>query len=90
MVKNYAEVLVYNTIHSAIKSDPNLLPCTCDECIDSVAALMLNKTKPFYTTRKIGEIYAEFEAKDVQNVVAMATQLALAVKTLNEHPNHQN
>lgn len=88
MVKNYMETFVEEIINEARRNDPNYFACTCDECMDSIKAMVLNEIKPFYVTSIKGEVFAQFEVKNVQIKTDVSVKVSKAANLLKARPSH--
>lgn len=90
MVSNYMEHVVEQIMKDMMRDDPSLVKCPCEECLDSIRAIVLNNIKPFYVTRKVGEVYGEFHNKEFQERADVAAEVARAALIVNQNPKHES
>ncbi|MEG0692616.1 MAG: late competence development ComFB family protein [Oscillospiraceae bacterium] len=89
MVKNYTEVIVDYLINDLIlNEEKNFFACTCDACMDNIRAITLNALKPFYITCKVGEVFGDFQSKEIQNRVDVLTEVVRAKEIVAKNPHH--
>lgn len=89
MVSNYMEHVVEEILTDMMKNQPSMFACKCEECCDSIRAIVLNNIKPFYVTRKVGEVYGAFQNKEFQGRADVAAEIARAALIVNENPKHE-
>lgn len=65
------------------------LSCTCDECLDDILALTLNKTHPRYVTDSDKIMYVKAEFVDKQNMTSLFVKLAECAKIVSDKPTCQ-
>ena len=66
------------------------LNCTCDECLDDILALTLNKTKPHYVTNVDKIMYIKAQFVDKQEMTSLLVKLAECAKVVSDKPLCQN
>jgi competence protein ComFB len=66
------------------------LKCTCDECLDDIFALTLNKTKPRYVTKQDKIMYVKAGFIDKQEMTSLLVILAECAKIVSDQPLCQN
>jgi len=84
-MKNYMEVIVFNTMDEILK-DINM--CKCEKCRLDVAAKALNDLPPQYIVTEKGEIYSKINSLKAQfevDVIAAITKAAILVKRNPKH-----
>ncbi len=62
--------------------------CGCDECLDDVCALTLNRLPAKYVSTRGGEVFSQFAINTTQGEAELMTALIIAVKTVSEKPRH--
>ncbi|MDP4094591.1 MAG: late competence development ComFB family protein [Bacillota bacterium] len=84
-LKNYMEEIVFNLIKEVLE-DINM--CTCEKCIQDIAAIALNDLPPKYIVTEKGELYSKINALKQQfevDVIAAITKAAVIVKRRPRH-----
>jgi competence protein ComFB len=66
------------------------LKCTCNECLDDILALTLNKTHPRYVTKAEKVMYIKAEFIDKQEMTSLLVKLAECAKIVSDNPLCQN
>lgn len=89
MVSNYMEHVVEEILKDMSKDNSEIMPCKCEECLDCVRAIVLNNVKPFYVTRKVGEVYGAFHNKEFQGRADIAAEIARAALIVGANPKHE-
>ena len=56
-LENAAETLVLDELEKQLKDTPP--SCACQDCVLDMAALALNKIKPYYRVSLLGKLYAD-------------------------------
>ncbi len=85
-VKNYMEEIVFSLMKEILE-DINM--CTCEKCVNDIAAIALNDLPPKYIVSEKGELYSKIDALRQQfevDVIAAVTKAAVLVK---RKPRHQ-
>lgn len=85
-VKNYMEEIVFSLMKEILE-DINM--CTCDKCVNDIAAIALNDLPPKYIVSEKGELYSKIDALRQQfevDVISAVTKAAVLVK---RKPRHQ-
>ncbi len=62
--------------------------CGCDECLDDVCALALNRLPSKYVSTRGGEVFSQFYINTPQGEAELTTALIIAVKTVSDSPRH--
>lgn len=62
------------------------LRCTCDECLDDILALTLNKTLPRYVTKEENITYIKANFVDKQELTSLLVKLAECAKIVSNRP----
>ena len=78
-LENAAESLVLDELEKQLKENPPA--CVCQECVLDIAALALNKIKPYYRVSLLGKLYADSASmtsygEEVKKAVQDAIQLS--------------
>lgn len=66
------------------------LTCTCDECLDDILALTLNKTQPHYVTNEDKIMYIKAQFIDKQEMTSLLVKLAECAKLVSDKPLCKN
>ncbi len=85
-VKNYMEEIVFSLMKEILE-DINM--CTCEKCVNDIAAIALNDLPPKYIVSEKGELYSKIDALRQQfevDVISAVTKAAVLVK---RKPRHQ-
>lgn len=86
MVKNYNEVLVDQYLKELLDEDPKYKDvCRCEQCVDDMKAMALNRLKPFYVTGQRGEVYGEYRNQVLQNKTDLILEIVKAVEFVSKH-----
>ncbi|KKI89232.1 hypothetical protein WQ54_27100 [Bacillus sp. SA1-12] len=62
------------------------LTCTCNECLDDILALTLNKTEPRYVTKEEKIMFIKAEFVDKQEMTSLLVKLAECAKIVSDRP----
>ena len=62
--------------------------CGCDECLDDVCALTLNRLPSKYVSTRGGEVFSQFAISTTQGEAELTTALILAVQRVSDYPRH--
>ncbi len=85
MLVNLYEEVVHNKAAAAIASYGT---CGCDECLEDVCAIALNRLPSKYVSTRGGEVFSQFAINTTQGAAELTTALILAVKTVSDNPRH--
>lgn len=89
MVKNYTEVIVDEVMADLIRSEKDgFFSCQCEDCLDCVRAIALNKLKPFYITCKVGEVFGKYKNMDYQQKSDVVVEVVRAKEIVALKPSH--
>jgi len=86
-LKNYMEDVVYYYLPSVLKDVDGI--CKCEDCMDDIAALTLNKLKPHYVKSEKGEVYSKVEEMYTQFRVDVVTAIMESIRQVSENPRHK-
>ncbi|PLR67971.1 late competence development ComFB family protein [Bacillus sp. UMB0893] len=64
--------------------------CTCDECLNDVLALVLNRIQPRYVTNPDKVAYVKAEFVDKQQMTTLIVKLAECAKIVSDVPRCEN
>lgn len=64
--------------------------CTCDECLNDVLALVLNRIQPRYVTNPNKVAYVKAEFVDKQQMTTLIVKLAECAKIVSDMPRCEN
>lgn len=83
---NVMEQLVDHKIHDVL---PNYDCCFCDECVDDIKALALNKLPAKYVSSSKGELFTRIDSTMVkQHSVDIDVAVLAAIEFVCSHPRH--
>ncbi len=86
MVKNYMEDLVENSLHEILEGYPKL--CKCEECLDDIRAIALNKLKPVYFVESRGSVHSKLNSLESQFKTDIVTELIKSIEVVSINPRH--
>ncbi|MDQ0231447.1 late competence development ComFB family protein [Metabacillus malikii] len=66
------------------------LSCTCEQCLEDIMALTLNKTKPRYVTNVDKIMYIKADYVDKQQMTSLLVTLAECAKIVSDRPLCEN
>lgn len=66
------------------------LNCTCNDCLDDILVLTLNKTKPRYIAKVEKITYVKAEFIDKQELTSLLVKLAECAKIVSDKPQCQS
>ncbi|MDU1412129.1 MAG: late competence development ComFB family protein [Clostridium sp.] len=85
--KNFAEDQVLAILKRTLKDYPDI--CTCEKCLDDMAALVLNSVKPKYVVSETGKIYTSaLNEVNKQEEIFILSQVIQAIETVSKNPRH--
>lgn len=84
MVKNYMEELVDYWFDRILEENQDKYAslCRCPLCVAQMKVEALNRLKPFYVTRKSGEVFGEYKQKEVQYKMDIMVAITHAIETV--------
>lgn len=83
MIKNYMENIVFEKLDQTLSS---LDSCTCENCRQDIAAIVLNNLPPKYVASR--EVYAKLNMLRFQFEVDVMTQITKAAAIVAQNPRH--
>ncbi|TDL78938.1 late competence development ComFB family protein [Peribacillus frigoritolerans] len=66
------------------------MTCTCEECLNDVLALVLNRVQPRYVTNPEKVAYVKAEFVDKQQMTTLIVNLAECAKMVSDMPRCEN
>lgn len=84
---NIMEEVVEDNLNSIIESG-KIDFCTCDKCLNDIAAITLNNLRPKYVSTSEGAVIARIEKLKDQLNVDIYEKLVLAIETVKKNPHH--
>lgn len=90
MVKNYRQDQVEKVLQDELADHAEKYQdlCQCPACLAAVQAAALNHLKPFYVTGLAGEVFGEYQGKELQNYSDVLVAVAKGVEeTRRTDPN---
>ncbi len=85
MLINLYEEVVRGKASGVIAS---LGACGCDECLEDVCAIALNRLPSKYVSTRGGEVFSQYAINTTQGSAELTTALIMAVKTVSDNPRH--
>jgi len=82
------EIVVYNYLPVVLKDIEGI--CKCEDCIDDIAALALNKLPPHYIKTEKGEMYSKLDEMQAQFRVDVIAAIMEAVRIVSNNPSHNS
>lgn len=87
-LKNYMEDVVLYFLPIVLKDMDGV--CKCEDCMNDIAALALNKLKPHYISSEKGEIYSRLEEMYTQFRVDVIAAIMESAQQVSKNPRHKN
>ena len=87
-LKNYMEDVVLYFLPIVLKDMDGV--CKCEDCMNDIAALALNKLKPHYISSEKGEIYSRLEEMYSQFRVDVIAAIMESAQQVSKSPRHKN
>ena len=89
MVINTMEKIVDMRIEEQLK-EPTLECCKCEQCVENIKCLALNKLKPKYVSTTKGELFSKIEqVMQGQNKLDIDVAVIGAIDFVSSHPLHE-
>lgn len=90
MVQNYMETLVNNVLSAELAENPEKYAdiCQCPACLADVKCVALNSLPPYYITTLAGEVYGEYESKDLQKLSDVLVAVAKGIEAVRAAGAH--
>ncbi|OGC43262.1 hypothetical protein A2Y85_05710 [candidate division WOR-3 bacterium RBG_13_43_14] len=86
MFENYIEKIVRDKLADLFKKDK--LICQCDNCMQDMLTLTLNKLPPMYVSSNIGHIMTMFNLSHDQLTARVTVEILKAVELVKKSPRH--
>ncbi|RKL64239.1 competence protein ComFB [Thermoanaerobacteraceae bacterium SP2] len=87
-LKNYMEDVVFYFLPTVLKDIDGI--CKCEDCVNDIAALTLNKLKPHYVSSEKGEIYSRLEEMYTQFRVDVIAAIMESIQQVSKNPRHKS
>lgn len=84
--ENMMEAFVENELQ--VMGD-SLECCTCEQCLNDIAAYALNHLPPRYVVTQAGGAISKADTMRIQHLTDVRTALVQAAQVVKEHPRHQ-
>ena len=84
-IRNESAELVYERIETILEDAEDL--CSCETCVLDLAAFVLNRITPRYSTSLLGDMHPD-EVKVKKQQVEIDLAIRAGLKRLREHPHH--
>lgn len=85
-IQNVMEEIVNNKILEVIKDRDC---CKCEQCLDDIRALALNKLPSKYVSTNKGELFSKLAAlKEHQGIIDLNIAVTSAIESVSAHPRH--
>ncbi|HSU79110.1 MAG TPA: late competence development ComFB family protein [Candidatus Angelobacter sp.] len=85
---NVMELLIRDKMMESLHQLP--LKCKCQQCLDDVLALTLNKFPPHYASRTEGVAYIKAKFNTRQDSVTLLSQILKSCEIVSSTPTHGN
>ncbi|MBN2737815.1 MAG: late competence development ComFB family protein [Spirochaetales bacterium] len=85
-LQNEAEILVFEEMDKQLEKLPHI--CKCEECVLDMAALALNKIKPYYRVSLLGRLYAD-SSRESEYAKEVKEAVIDAIKKISKNPAHE-
>lgn len=83
---NVMELLIRDKMMETLNQLP--LKCKCEQCLDDVLALTLNKFPPHYASRAEGIAYIKAQFNNRQDSVTLLSQILMSCEIVSNSPSH--
>lgn len=80
------EYVVYDYLPEILKNVKGI--CKCEDCMDDIAALALNKLKPHYVKTQKGEVYSKLDEMQLQFKIDVVTAIMESIQQVAKNPSH--
>lgn len=91
MLKNYNEVAVQALLKKVVddykKENPGI--CTCELCLEDVAAVALNFLPPHYVVTEKGQIYTNVAFEQIGKKAEVIAAITNALAVISQNPRHK-
>ena len=84
-IRNESAELVYERIEALLEDTGDF--CGCEICVLDLAAFVLNRITPKYSTSLLGNLHP-LQAKIKKQQVELDLAIQAGLKRLREHPHH--
>jgi len=81
------EIVVYNYLPMVLNDIEGI--CKCEDCIDDIAALTLNRLTPHYIKTDKGEIYSKLDEMQTQFKVDVIAAIMESIRIVSDNPSHK-
>ncbi|MBS4025514.1 MAG: late competence development ComFB family protein [Clostridia bacterium] len=85
-LKNYMEVLVWQTLDELLKKRADI--CNCHKCRLDIAAKALNSLPPKYIVSYHGEVYTKVAVLQNQSNADVISAVTQAIMHVSKNPHH--
>ncbi len=85
--ENYIEKIVRDKLGELFEKDDSL--CRCDNCLQDILTLTLNKLPPMYVSSNIGHIMTMFNLSHDQLTAQVMVEILKAVELVKKNPRHK-
>lgn len=85
MIHNVMEILVDEAIE---KQSKYFNVCNCEQCLEDVKCLALNRLTPHYVSSDKGELYSKAMSLGNQNKADIDVAVSLAFNIVKDNPRH--
>ena len=88
-LENIVEEMVFEEINKIIKEE-SVIFCTCDTCVQDIAAIALNNLPPYYRTKMLYKKFPAPQEAQQRKIlkVKVREEVLKAIEKTMEHPNH--
>jgi competence protein ComFB len=85
MVRNVMEILVDEAIG---KQSKHFEVCTCNQCVEDIKCLALNKINPHYVSSDKGELFSKASTLSAQKKTDIDIAVSTAFNIVKSNPRH--
>lgn len=91
MLKNYSEVAVQALLNEVVDNyqKKNLGICTCESCLEDIAAAALNRLPPRYAVTEKGKIYTSVAFEQIGGKAEVIAAIIHALAIVSKNPRHK-
>ncbi len=84
--ENYIEKIVRDKLADLFGEDTTV--CQCDNCVQDILTLTLNRLPPMYVSSNVGHIMTMFNLSHDQLTAQVMVELLKAVQLVKNNPRH--
>ncbi|MBQ9624842.1 MAG: late competence development ComFB family protein [Clostridia bacterium] len=89
MIKNSMEEVVEILLQRLLNESPELFGCTCENCLNDIRTMTLNKVAPKYYSSDKGKIFTEWKLSESSTLAALQNDMVAAIMKVTDNPRHE-